>query len=78
MVDDSPFIRRHPIHLRAPFASQIPTSKISTMALSVERAYTIIMLCPGKDILNKFVEGHHCKKLASDYPVHTIFFPNLL
>ena len=48
------------------------------MALSGEKAYTIKMPCSGKDILNKFVEGHHCKKLAPDYPVHTIFFSNLL
>jgi hypothetical protein len=48
------------------------------MALSGEKAYTIKMLCSRKDILNKFVEGHHCKKLAPDYPVHTTFLPNLL
>ena len=35
-------------------------------------------LSKDKDMLNKFVEGHHCKKLAPDYPVHTIFLPNLL
>lgn len=44
------------------------------MALSGEKAYTIRMLCSEKDILNKFVKGHHCKKLAPDYPVHTKFF----
>lgn len=48
------------------------------MALSGEKAYTIKMLYSGKDTLNKFVGEHHCKKLAPDYPVHTIFLPNLL